>query len=464
MKIPTYTVDLVKERELISSDQKCLVLGSCGYAGVSSTEWDSNDLPNIVDFDVVIVDVRALDEKKLSNVSNEQFEDYRSQLTRLLHSNGRIIVLSDFRKNYNRPDEYPEHTSNYAWCPVEIGIKEESGNSLLEINKRFPSYLKHLRNWSYYFYIPSACLSAQLTDFYGSTGKYQYNLPMTSFIRNRYKQTIAGSFVIEVTGKHEGSSRYRSYNPDSDESFFGTGEIVLLPLIEQLDHKEAVCLVLEDLIGKSQAYAPPDWVDSIVIPQTKEIETEIETKQKRIEDISKDVENLNRNLESLNAYRRLLYSSGFDLEEIVKRCFVELGAKVTPAQYGEEEYILEYEGNEYLVEVKGNTKSISLTNLRQLNDYTLKFEEEEKKTCKGILFGNSWRNLPPEERNTSEKPEFPDNVIARAKKFEIALISSVKFYEAFCLFLKDGSKGAIILHDLINADGLVEFEINKSDE
>jgi hypothetical protein len=152
------------------------------------------------------------------------------------------------------------------------------------------------------------------------------------------------------------------------------------------------------------------------------------------------------------------------LEEIVKICFEELGAKVTPAKYGQEEYVLECGGVEYLIEVKGVSKSISLGHLRQLNDYILKYEEDMGKACKGILFGNSWRTFPPDERNTSENPEFPDNVISRAEQWNIALISSAEFFEAFCLFMNDKSKGAKILQDIISASGIVEFEINQSNE
>lgn len=305
-------------------------------------------------------------------------------------------------------------------------------------------------------------MSQQLTEFYGATHEVKYGVPLSSFVVNRYGKTIAGSIHIEITSKQRKSSGYESYDYYPDKPDHVTGEIVLLPLIEKLDHKEAVRLVLEDLIGSPMGYAPPSWVDSIVVPHIAEIEIEIKENENQIAVISGEIGKLANRLESLNNYRKLLYSSGFDLEEIVKKCLEELGAKVTPAKYGQEEYVLEYGGVEYLIEVKGVSKSISLGHVRQLNDYILKYEEDMGKACKGILFGNSWRTFPPEERNTSEKPEFPNNVILRAKKWDIALISSAKFFEVFCLFLNDKSKGAQILQDMINASGIVEFDINQS--
>lgn len=456
--------EAAEDIELLSPHEKCLILGSGGYTGIDAVEWDAEDLPNIVDYDVIIVDVRALDEKKLSTVSNKRLETLRYQLTRLLHSNGRIIIVSDFKKGHKRPQQYPEYADNYDWCPVKIGISNESGESLSIKDKRFPGYIKHLNNWPYYFFIPRSCLSRQLTDFFGSTHDTKYSLPISSFVENRYEKTIAGSVHIEVIRKQKKSSGYSSYDHYPDTPDHITGEIVLLPLIEKLDHKEAVRLVLEDLIGSSMGYAPPSWVDSIVVPHIAEIETEIKEKEIQIDEISGYIGKLENRRESLNNYRKLLYSSGFDLEEIVKICFEELGAKVTPARYGQEEYVLEYGEREYLIEVKGISKSISLGHLRQLNDYILKYEEDTGKACKGILFGNSWRTTPPEERNTSEKPEFPNNVISRAEQWNIALISSAKFFEAFCQFMNNRSKGTQVLQDMINTSGVVEFEIKQSNE
>lgn len=365
------TCETVKDAELLAPNEKCLVLGSSGYCGVDAVEWDEEVLPNIVDYDVIIVDVRALDENKLSIVSSKRLEAIRFQLTRLLHSHGRIIVVTDFITTHTRPKQYPSSADNYDWCPVSIGITNESGESLGIKETRFPRYIQHLQNWPYYFYVSTSCLSQQLTEFYGATHEVKYGVPLSSFVVNRYGKTIAGSIHIEITSKQRKSSGYESYDYYPDKPDHVTGEIVLLPLIEKLDHKEAVRLVLEDLIGSPMGYAPPSWVDSIVVPHIAEIEIEIKENENQIAVISGEIGKLANRLESLNNYRKLLYSSGFDLEEIVKKCLEELGAKVTPAKYGQEEYVLEYGGVEYLIEVKGVSKSISLGHVRQLNDYIL---------------------------------------------------------------------------------------------
>ena len=53
--------------EHVRTPARYLVLGSTGYAGVESTNWIDDKLPNIVDFDVVLVDVPALSSGTLLN-------------------------------------------------------------------------------------------------------------------------------------------------------------------------------------------------------------------------------------------------------------------------------------------------------------------------------------------------------------------------------------------------------------
>ena len=432
--------------ELRSSQEKYLVLGSTGYSGIESVGWNDEDLPNIVDYDVVVVDVRALDDAMLATISNEHFETLRTQLTRFLYYDGQIIVVSDFGRVHNRPQKYPSTANNYSWSPIDIGISGESGKSLKIQGDRYPTYLKHLERWPYYFFIPRNCLSQEYIEFLGPGYKNHHILP-TAYIVNRYKKIIAGSWIIEVIENIRGRNNRR---------FFG--EIVLLPLIEKLDHKEAVQLVLEDLTGKTLEYTPPGWVNTISVPHVTEVEEEIQKRKTQIASLRDEIGQLNDERNALNSVLKLLYASGHDLEEIVQFCFEELGAEVIPAKYGQEEYVLRYEGKEYLVEVKGVSKSISLTHLRQLNDYILKYEEDTGQACRGILFGNAWRINPPNERNTTDKPEFPDNVVRRAEEYNVALVSSTRFFEVYCQFMNDKSKAPLIMKEILNHNGVIGFE------
>jgi len=109
------------------------------------------------------------------------------------------------------------------------------------------------------------------------------------------------------------------------------------------------------------------------------------------------------------------------------------------------------------MEVKGVTKSISLTHLRQLNDYLLKYQEDTGKECKGILLGNAWRNAPPSMRNAEDTPEFPDNVVKRAEQWGISLVSSLILFDAVLKVLSDKGNAEDILHTITTANGVVQM-------
>ena len=446
--------------------KRYLVIGSTNYSPVESVEWDVGELPNIVDYDVVILDVRALNEELLPAVSNERLKILRKQFVRLLDSQGSLIVLSDFRKRHERPEQHPDSASNYDWSPVVIGLADESGESLEVLQQRFPSYLKQLRSWPYYFFIPEGGLSNEFTDFCGSTYKTQYKPCLEAFVTNRYDQTVAGSLRLELRYRKTQSVAYgSSYNYYPENPDKTTGEMVLLPLIEELDHREAVHLVLQDLTGvATTTELPPEWAESIGVPGVTSIEEKIAKKAEEIEAIQAQIGKLKGEQSSLEKYRKLLYASGTELEEIIQECLEKLGGLVTPAKYGQEEFVLVFEEHECLVEIKGVSKSISLTDLRQLNDYLLRHEEETGKPSKGILFGNTWRNDAPEDRNSNDRPEFPQNVVDRASQLEIALVSSRDLFTVFCLFLQDKISGTSILLRIIETTGIVSFALEGTTE
>lgn len=427
-----------------TTERRYLVIGSTGYRGVDSFEWDADATPNIVDYDTVVVDVRSLDDDMLMSVSHNFLKDIRIQLIRLLDSSGEIIVLTDYIHTDHRPDSYPESIDNYDWCPIKIGISNERGKTIVKKESSFEHYLKHLKDWPYYLYIPRECLSRELTNAYGSPHKTNYKIHLSPFLENRYNKLLAGSFQIEV-------------DHDTPEPYVVPGQVVLLPLIQNFDPKQAVALVLEDLVGSPVRTDAPDWIEVISVPGVEKMQENIDECREGINDAFTEIERLETQRRALEDYKRLLFATGDDLEESLAKALVTLGGEITPAKYGEEEYILHFNGEEYLIEVKGVSKSITLTHLRQLNDYLLKYEEETGKSCKGILFGNAWRAVPPDQRGTKEKPEFPDNVVKRAAQWQIALLSSTAFFSAFCAYLNDGSVGTIILQQIVRAEGLVEF-------
>jgi hypothetical protein len=430
---------------------KYLVIGSSGHQYVDCIEW-GDDLPNIVDYHVVIVNVRSLDSETLKIIPNEIFEKIRKLLTRFLHSNGSLVIMTDFHRIDKRPKQYPDSASNYSWSPIDIGIKSESGDTINIIEDRFPKYFSLFKKWSYYLYIPQNALSRELTAYVGDTFSHRYRLPINNFIENRYSRTLSGEIHFEVTRQLKTEYR-QSYYPENPDNVFG--QIVLLPLLEDIEYKQAVNALLEDLIGKPQITLPPDWTETIKIPLVEDIDIQLNDEVKKMGDIQDKIGLLETKKNEINSFKKLIYSDGADLENIFKTCLQKLGGKVIPAKYSQEEYILIYKNIEYPVEAKGISKSASISHLRQLIDYMLQHEDKSGEKSKGILLVNPWKNIPIDQRNINKS--IPDNVLKRSKEMNISIVYSVDFFHAFCRFLECKKIGEDILNTITSASGLAEL-------
>ena len=418
--------------EISRTPPRLLMLGCTSFSGFDSVGWDAKAIPNIPDYDVVIVSVPHITEDFLKSVDYEFLKGLRSSLVRLLDSGGKVVALVSENLKIEPSSEWVERISSHSWCPIIYHTVEEAGKSIVRKQKTYSSYLNKMSDWSFYLRIPRDCLTDELTSFYGSTNSTKYAIPLESYLENRYGQVLAGHFHVEVRRQRRRTDMYDSstteFPKDPDVT---TGVITLLPLIERHSPEKALAEIIQEEMGISLASSEPDWARKVEIPGVSELVSQVEAAQVRINDESRKIEALNEQIVDSQSFRRLLYGTGPELEAIVMRCLEHLGANVSPSKYGEEEYILEYDGQEFLMEVKGVSKSISLAHLRQLNDYLLKYQEDTGKECKGILFGNSWRNIPPDLRGKEDTPEFPDNVIKRAEQWGISLVSSKAFFVAF---------------------------------
>ncbi len=431
---------------------RLLMVGCTSFAGFDSVAWEDQEVPNIP---VVIVSVPHITEDFLKSVDNDFFRDVKMSLVRFLHSGGKMVVLVSTNLSVHRPSKYPEQVSSSDWCPITYATVEEAGKSIVRKQEMYSSYLNKMSEWSFYLAIPRGCLTSELTDFYGPTHKTSYKVPLEPYLENRYGRVLAGHFHVEVRRERERDGGYggtwREYPESPDNK---TGTVVLLPLINRISPEEALAEILQEEVGFSLTSPEPDWALRIEMPSVPELVHQVEAAQARIAEEADKVEMLNAQIAAIHSFRRLLYGTGPELEAIVKRTLERLGATVSPSKYAQEEYILEYDGEEFLMEVKGVAKSISLTHLRQLNDYLLKYQEDTGKECKGILFGNAWRNIPPEMRGTEDTPEFPDNVVRRAEQWGVSLVSARAFFEEFMKALEAPELSNDLLAVLTRSSGV----------
>jgi hypothetical protein len=418
---------------------KTLVVGSSGHAHVTCVAWTALKFVNLRDFDAIVFNVASLDDKTITALPRYGFfDEVRKQLSRVMDSGGRIIALTSERRVIKQKDEW---RNNWEWCPFEIGIQPEAGDTVEIKRAVFARYLSKLKRWTFYFFVPESALTYELTDWFGSPYEAKYKLPADAFVINRYGKMLAGEVSLLV--------RNRKY-----------GSLTVLPLIAELEQKEAMNLILEDLIGKPQQSLPPDWVDQIPMPFVDAINVEIAQKNAAIESLQQEIAARAQKLAEIEKWKKLVYTTGSELEQIFEEAVIKLGAKTKPAA-AEEEFIFEHKGNACVVECKGVGKSISLEHVRQTDSHVLKFIAADDPNGKGVLLGNAWRNLPLSERGETDTPIFPDNVVKHAAQREIALVGAVDFLEVFCRFLKGEVPGEAVLDAMITQSGIVDFRRNK---
>lgn len=447
----------IMNNQEVRTPLRYLVLGSIGYSGVESVDWLEGELPNLIDYDYIIIDVPALSLDRLGSVDLKRFDRIKSQLVKFLDSHGTLIVITSPTISHKRPNRYPEVITNYIWSPISINTQFEKGTSIVIKNEEFRNYLSLFYDWDYLFFIPNDCLSDVITDVYGPTHKTKYRVPCKPILENRYGRVLAGRYNIEVRYEQQISTAYSmGHTAYPKEPDYLTGDLILLPRIQGIDNRKAVSLIIEDIVGIPQQTLSPEWADKLIVPGIPDLTTEIEENRKQVFALETLIRTLNENIDNLNEYKRLLYSTGSELENIVARCVQDLGGQVIPPKYSQEEFVIIYEGIEYLVEVKGISKSTSLSHLRQLMDYLLKYQEDTGRLCQGILFGNAWRFLPPEDRDKPETPVFPANVVDRAEQWDVALVSSTEFYQAFLGFLQEGNGGSL-LDAMTTRKGVIKF-------
>jgi hypothetical protein len=438
--------------------ERLLLIGCKSFAGIDAIAWTDGVVPNIPDYDIVIVSVPHVTQSFLQELDAKFFTGMKKALVQFLHSGGKLIVLLSPIAWVQRKGKYPERISSLSWCPLFFHTPEEVGESIVRRSNPYEAYLQKMRQWSFYITIPSDCLSEELTNFYGSTLNTSYEVPVKRYIENRYSRVLAGECLIEVRKERSTSNNWghtRAELPKLPD--YVTGTIITLPLIDGVSPEEALLDILKAEVGYSLKSPAPDWARQIEIPFVAELQGQIAIARASIAKEEQSIATIDEKIDNLTAFRRLIYSSGTELEDVVRKSFELLGAIVKPAKYAQEEYILEIDNEEFLIEVKGVSKSISLTHLRQLNDYLLKHQEDTGKECKGILLGNAWRNTPPAMRDTEDTPVFPDNVVQRAEQWGISLVSSLTLLEAVVTVLREKVKAKDILASLTSAKGVAQI-------
>lgn len=399
------------------SGKKILVIGIDNISGVDCIGWDIEDPPNIPDYEIVILNAVSMSNYALRIQTQQKIG---AGLRILLNSQGSLVAIGCPQNNIKvKTFPYGENNvidqPNNIWFPFEVGINNESGDTIKFDNDIYKEYFQYVKKWNYYFTLGGD------------------KLRVVDCVKNRYDKLLAGTIS-------KGSG----------------GKFVFLPCPTEISDVEAVQFILKTFFEVTPETSPPDWTESLKIPGLEDIERRIIGNEDKINNLSEANRKLEKKASDLKKYQKLLYETGSALEEIVRDSFILLNHKPESPKF-KEEYIIKSGNKIGIIECKGKEKSISRKDFRQLLDYHKEYQIDFDGDFKGILIGNAWRLKPVKDRNKNEFPTFPDDVKKIATKNDFALLSTVELFNIICKFIEKKIESKEIIKKLFEAKGVVKF-------
>jgi hypothetical protein len=176
----------------------------------------------------------------------------------------------------------------------------------------------------------------------------------------------------------------------------------------------------------------------------------------QIQEYKNQLEKHTTDWRALDKYRKLLYSTGDDLENIVDQVLTDLGATILEERHGVEDSLVTMDGNTCVVEVTGTDATLKLLKVRQLLDHAMLVEEKTGTRPKAILVANALRTIAPSDRDGADPPEYPSNVLERMKESKSALVPSRWLFEKYCEVLDSKTDKATVIAEILAANGLID--------
>jgi hypothetical protein len=248
---------------------------------------------------------------------------------------------------------------------------------------------------------------------------------------------------------------------------FHTKDFVFLPCfnnnvtVDEATFFEDLYKVCRTLRLEGELPKLPEWTSDYYLPGEKEEEERTHELQKQIKELEDAKKESELRKSSYVELKQLWTATGSQLEDVVKKVFVELGFTLLPAEARRDDIIMELNGQVVIVEVKGQNKSAAEKNAAQLEKWVSTYmADHDGVTPKGILIVNTFRELPLEDRNL---PSFPNQMLPYSKNRSHCLLTTLQLCSLllFCRANSQGRNGAI--ERLLSTIGVFEQFENWSD-
>jgi len=448
---------------------------------VKCVDWTSlRDLPNIADFPMVVLNTctlaawiealraardsadegQAEDLQKIGSSISKDISLLKSKLVQVLRAGGTVYaILGPPQGLTSGGSLWYSIVHSHDWMPLPVGLKDEPGEGLTVREKQFTRYFASVARWQrviedrYHVEPLKAITEGELepkplvqlastklaTDWQGNAVgaalHYTLHRPATGHIARA---------LAQATGVGD-------YEP---EPYKRSGPLVLLPPPTEVSDEEAIRILLEDFCGVAARAVAPGWAQAVGMPGDADRQAALSVAAKALEQAQRKQEEALAAQATADEFKRLLYEKGVPLQDVTRKTFEAMGIRTEDSPVSDE-FMLVWEGERVLVEVTGAGKSIAGRDLSQLIKDLGNYLAKVGHDVKGVLVGNAWIGLPPGQRDTPDKPIFPDDVRGTAKNHSIALVSTVELFKAYCTFLEGKVTPDQVFRRIADGSGVV---------
>ena len=413
--------------------------------GYPCYEWDDNNMPNLSDCDILIIANSFYNKLKYINKSYAEkiFDQIRNRFCtglKIIYVMEETIDCESIELSYQTPSLYspnPKYQykkiSNQFWSPIKFNIvKITPGKRIKRIhNGDYKQYLSKIKDWHLKLNTMDL-LKIKLTCYDDSTESVP-RISETKLMTNNSNESL--SCMLHVS-----DLRYR-------------GRLYLLPPIDN-----AVELILESIAPDCEEPVP-DWVDGISLPKVTKIKKNIDDAIIERDLLDVKINKLNDDQNNILKFRKLLYTSGTNLEDIVKDSFEFLKLPNVKKNINNDGEDLLFDGNggkynQFAVEIKGVDGVLKNKDIRQALDWAMSYDDDNCPT-KAVIVANIHRRKPDPLRDI-QRLKF-ENAEKRCQKNGVCIIPSIILFDWVKQKL-DNKKSIFnnIINQITNTNGAIK--------
>jgi len=418
--------------------------------------------PNFSNCNILIINLQSLIDTQFQKIRAVLLAEARRYIFDMLMTQEKevIVVLSDSQKMLEWLPIYPIiktiAPAKIGECGVEASIDE-----YIKMVEECPYYI---RDFDISYVEEMTNPKSEISEKYHFTQealrRYALSLTTETKIENVAKQLIGGYFRFKI---RYGEDVYIRSKRIRAAGTFTSGRIIFLPSSTKINVEQAIDLIINTLTGAKLIESPPQWESRIDLPGLKDINEKIRVKEKEKEQIIKQIKELSEKRDYLIGFRRLLWTKGTPLENIVRDAFIFLGfhkiRKIREENL--EDWVIKFkyvDKYQYGVfEIKGADRRTSLANLTQCNKWVDEYWRKNKKV-KGIFITNQYR-LEDIRESLEKREHFEPNEKEYAENKDICILPAHEIFFAVVEKLKGNSNitRQYIEERIANAKGLCKL-------